>query len=276
MMAKRKRKRGRNKYAYKLILLTRGLVVVVSPEDFERVRQYRWSPVTTKGVVHSVAAIIEGKNVKLHRFILGLSSKDKRVVDHWNMCIFDNRRCNLRVCTRRENGRNSKRWRPYGYSGVVRDTTITGERGGKPFVVIVHVGSKTIYPGRFETAKLAARRYDAVVRKELGELAKFARLNFPRRDELPPKPPRKIAKQVPLPTNRWIGNRGRVSKYVGVCMNGERWFWQAQYVGKRYKEYGFSTELAAAKARDAFIIEKGLPNTLNFPKRKRRKSHEKT
>ena len=47
---------------------------------------------------------INRKNIRLHRFITNCP-KDK-VVDHINHNTLDNRRCNLRICTARENSMN--------------------------------------------------------------------------------------------------------------------------------------------------------------------------
>lgn len=54
---------------------------------------------------------LSGHNVPLHRMILGLTKGDDTEVDHINGNQFDNRRANLRVCTRSENMHNKSAMR---------------------------------------------------------------------------------------------------------------------------------------------------------------------
>jgi hypothetical protein len=75
--------------------------------DAERVRQHSWSISARR----YVAARVDGPVVPLHRFLMGLPSGDKRVVDHINGDGFDNRRANLRVLA--NNGLNLQNSKPY-------------------------------------------------------------------------------------------------------------------------------------------------------------------
>ena len=84
--------------------------------DYQEVNKYVW---------HSydryVESCINGRNTKLHRFILGVSRKDV-FVDHINGITTDNRRCNLRLCSRYENLQNRKlnKDNTTGVKGVVK------------------------------------------------------------------------------------------------------------------------------------------------------------
>ena len=91
------------------IQLTQGKVALVDDEDFERINKLKWHA-TWSNFTHSFYAKhcdrIDGKtvNIKMHRYIL--NAQDGIVVDHINHNTLDNRRINLRTCTKAQNGRN--------------------------------------------------------------------------------------------------------------------------------------------------------------------------
>jgi hypothetical protein len=99
------------------IKLSKGLFALVSPEDYERVSKFNWTASNESRGGRKWYAIRfemrEGKRIKirLHRFIMGLDKGDERVVDHLDGDGLDNRRCNLRVCTQRENMETAPGWR---------------------------------------------------------------------------------------------------------------------------------------------------------------------
>jgi hypothetical protein len=91
-------------------------------------------------------------------------------VDHRNGDSLDNRRKNLRICTRSENQWNrlpSSRNRT-GYKGVKRQTK------SPRWMARITVRWREIYLGTFDTPEEAARAYDASARHFFGP---FARLN---------------------------------------------------------------------------------------------------
>lgn len=75
---------------------------IVDKEDLDKIKQYKWSIISTGYIV-----AYQGKKIiMLHRIITDCPA-DKEV-DHINHNKLDNRKTNLRVCTRRQNNFNRK------------------------------------------------------------------------------------------------------------------------------------------------------------------------
>lgn len=121
---------------------------------------------------------VKGKrlNTWLHRLLVGCP--DGFDVDHIDHDGLNNRRENLRSCTRQENSRNragaprrAARSSPYrGASALVRS-------GATVWRCVISIDrKKQIQVGEFETDQLAARAYDSAAKHFFGA---FASLNFP-------------------------------------------------------------------------------------------------
>lgn len=85
------------------IIAFRGQVILVDDEDYPILSKFRWS---IGGHGYVVRYDSPGKNVRMHRQILGLSKGDGVHVDHRNGIKTDNTRQNLRICDVGENNRN--------------------------------------------------------------------------------------------------------------------------------------------------------------------------
>ena len=77
---------------------------LVDDEDYEKLIQFRWC-LSTGYAITGRTKTWKGSAL-MHRFILDCP-KDQ-MLDHRNMNRLDNRKKNLRICTRQENGRNCK------------------------------------------------------------------------------------------------------------------------------------------------------------------------
>lgn len=81
---------------------------LIDLEDLERVKTRQWSiKDSTNTNPHGyVAAKINNKTIKLHRFIMNVSDR-KQIVDHINRDVWDNRKSNLRVTDSSSNNLNT-------------------------------------------------------------------------------------------------------------------------------------------------------------------------
>lgn len=152
------------------ISLSKGCVSLVDDEDYGRVSAYTWSTSTTVQKRNYAHSLINGKFIKLHRFIL--DAVPSTFVDHINGDTLDNRRQNLRLCTKTENNRNCvrKRTSESGYKGVH-----LSKRDGR-WAAKTCVNRVRKHIGYFKTVEDAARAYDAAAKAFHGD---FAKLNFP-------------------------------------------------------------------------------------------------
>ena len=114
----------------------------------------------------------------MHREIFNLEPNDRKLVDHYNHNGLHNYKCNLRVCTKRENAMNSHRQR----TATAKYKGVYVGRHGKRWCARISIRPalggkrKTFYLGTFETEILAAQAYDKKAKELFGE---FAFLNFP-------------------------------------------------------------------------------------------------
>jgi hypothetical protein len=151
------------------IPLTRGLHAIVDAEDYEWLSQYKWyaQPTVSHQTFHAVRNSRRGK-VFMHRMIM--PPPHGMLVDHINGNGLDNRRCNLRICTRAENSRNGPK-----RAGTKSRFIGVHPRGGKWQVCVTYKG-KEHYLGLFDDEVEAAKARDLLARKLHG---KYARLNIP-------------------------------------------------------------------------------------------------
>jgi len=157
----------------KEIPLTQGKVALVDDADYDNVAKYQWY---AKSSYHQWYAVRHGYTTEgkrpcflMHRAIMEACRRQE--IDHVNGNGLDNRRCNLRFCTRTENQRN--RWSTSGssqYKGVGWHAQVC------KWQAQIQIDGKVRYLGVFLNEEEAACAYDVAAHQYFGE---FARCNFP-------------------------------------------------------------------------------------------------
>lgn len=103
---------------------------LIDKDDSERVKSRHWRTSHKKNKVYAVSGSRAKKNVVyLHNFILNYKYVSGFEVDHINGNHFDNRKSNLRVCSRLENIQNVgvRNDSQIGIRGIVRHKNKTNE-----------------------------------------------------------------------------------------------------------------------------------------------------
>lgn len=158
----------------KKIPLTQGKFALVDDGDFERVSAFKWcfcnGYATRKQHIRYDGKKRIRKMVYMHRFIM--ETQDGLETDHRNRDKLDNRKENLRICTRNENGRNRTARgenNKSGYKGV------SWSNPNRKWRVYIKVNNNNMYLGYFNDIIEAAKAYDIAAKKYHGD---YANMNF--------------------------------------------------------------------------------------------------
>lgn len=149
------------------IPMSDGTEVLVDAADAHLVAGLRWRPLRRPRATYAQAKH-RGRTVLMHRLICGAGPDEE--VDHANRNGIDNRRCNLRRCSKSQNQGNSVKRR-----GASRWKGVYWRPAKRRWVAEVRVGG--VARSRLcRTEEEAARAYDSLAVAAFGE---FARTNFP-------------------------------------------------------------------------------------------------
>lgn len=148
-----------------IIIALHGQEIIVDEKEFERLSQKRWH-LSSKGYPTCSVKRASGKfgTERMHRMLMGLGPGDPRQVDHINMNKLDNRKANLRICSRSENqmNRNSPNLGANPYKGVTR------ARSGR-WLAQIHAEGKHYNLGTFDSPEEARQAYVRAAEELHGE-----------------------------------------------------------------------------------------------------------
>lgn len=140
---------------------------LVDDEDFEELNKYKWCLNNNYVGRRKTLSFRKSTIVYMHRELI---PSDKHDIDHINRNKLDNRKENLRACSRSENMRNTPKRgdNTSGYKGV------TFDHRDKCWYAQITVNRKHHYLGRFKNIHDAAAAFN---KKALELQGEFALLN---------------------------------------------------------------------------------------------------
>lgn len=150
----------------KSLRLSKNKYTIVDKEDFEKLNRHKWC-VSSGGYAVRISG---GKMIMMHRIIMktpkGLDT------DHVNSNKLDNRRKNLRVCTRSQNMANMNRTagNKSGYKGV------SWKESHKKWRANIRKGGVQVHLGYFDYPKMAAKVYNKAAVIYYGDFANLNRI----------------------------------------------------------------------------------------------------
>lgn len=144
------------------IKLTKGYCAIIDSSSYHLIKNHSWYT----SIGNYAYSRINRKLIPMHRLII--NAKPGEFVDHINGNTLDNRKRNLRICTKSENGfnRTKTRQNSSGYKGVYRHA--------KNWRARIKVNYKLINLGTYKTKLEAAHAYNIAAIKYHG---KFANIN---------------------------------------------------------------------------------------------------
>jgi hypothetical protein len=212
---------------------------LVDEADLPHLSRHRW-------YLHPggyAMTVIAGKTALMHRLII--NPRPGYEVDHANLNKLDNRRSNLRECSRSDNCRNTKPIKNRRWKGVVQDP-----RDGR-WHAQIHVKGRTIPFCYTNDPEEAAIAYDKAARFHHGE---FARTNLAGTEAV------SAWVLAAKPRQR---KKASTSIYRGVSRSSSGNRWRVVYCQKYVGLYKTEKEAAIAYDNAAFA-DKGDRALLNF------------
>ena len=214
---------------------------MVDDDNYDYLMQWKWRNAHGYAMRGERIGGRDGRYVeyRIHRIVA--NCPDGKVVDHISGNTLDNRRCNLRICSAKDNSRNARKTMSKRSSQFKGVSYI--KRGNKWSSCIRNEG-KQYWLGQFGTELEAAKVYNINAKKYYGE---FANLNNINEDAIE------------------VHYSSYMLKYTGVHLTKQRtWTARVWYKGKMLSLGIYNNEDDAARAYNKITYKiKGSKATLN-------------
>ena len=153
------------------IPLTQGKVAIVDKEDYPALIRYKWHAVKSSQTFY-VRSRVNNRSMLMHRFIM--NPPEEMFVDHIDHNGLNNRKSNLRICTKEQNARNRQpnKRKKGKYKGVHFD------KARKKFKAYIKCQDRSLSIGYYKEEINAAKAYDKKAKQLFKE---YAYLNFPKK-----------------------------------------------------------------------------------------------
>jgi len=151
-----------------------NLSTIVDEEDYWtfRLSDYRWLPTTNGSRAVYVRANKNGKQIILHRLIMGLLDSPRSVfVDHKDHNGLNNSRTNLRVTNNMGNQRNARKQLSAKNTSTHKGVSFDRNKKTNPWRAGIMLSGKAKYLGHYRTQEEAARSYNEAATKYYGTMA---------------------------------------------------------------------------------------------------------
>jgi hypothetical protein len=160
----------------KRIPLTQGKYAIVDDEDYEQLCKIKWCYHVGNNPLYGYAVTNIGKRpnrkqIRLHRFLLKPTAS--QMIDHKNGNTLDNRRSNIRICTRLQNSMNQKPRN--GSKSSYKGVSFVKKSKRNPWLARIKINGNTKILGVFNNIEAAAEAFQKAEIKYRGEFAYYAR-----------------------------------------------------------------------------------------------------
>lgn len=145
------------------ITLTNGSICLIDDEDYDLLSKYKWR-------LNDQGYILSEKVGRIHRVIM--KAKEGQLVDHINCDRLDNRKSNLRFCTKSQNGMNrgAQSNSKTGLKGICKEKRPSYKN--KIWRVTINKLGKQIHVGYFRSIEEAKTAYQKAAILYHGEFAR--------------------------------------------------------------------------------------------------------